>query len=658
MQKAILFSLILSISVAASGQVSDSAKAFGERTRVENTSLSPDGSMLAYVEPTKGQGNTLYTVDLKKDGVPKRALAATGNPERISWCEWVSNSRLICMVWATLVNKTGGSTRPISMSRLFAVDANGGNLKLVSTRQGDNADYYSSWGGSLIDLLPGDDGAVLLGRMYVPESKIGSLIEKDAEGFGVDRVDTLTLRSKRIVAPSMTASEYNTDGTGNVRIRGAIVQGSAGYDSEWVKYSYRRRGSDKWEDLSTYNSISEEGFNPYNVDPSQDVVYGFQKENGRQALFTIKLDGSLARTKVFDHPQVDVDRLVTIGRQRRVIGVSYATDKRYVHYFEPEFSKLQKALEKTLRGGVSVSFQGASADAQNIIVQASSDTNPGEYYLFNRRAETLRPLLSSRPDLAGMKLSEVTPVSFKASDGTFVPGYLTLPVGLERKNLPAIVMPHGGPSARDEWGFDWLAQFFASRGFAVLQPNYRGSSGYGDAWYQKNGFQSWKTAIGDVNDSGRWLVSQGIANPSKLAIFGWSYGGYAALQSAVLDPDLFKAIVAVAPVTDLAKLKEDSLDWSNYRLVQQYVGSGPHIMEGSPARHADRYNAPVLLFHGDLDNNVSVQHSRLMDNKLAAAGKTSDLIIFKGLDHYLEDSSTRAEMLTKSDAFLRKAMGM
>jgi dipeptidyl aminopeptidase/acylaminoacyl peptidase len=153
-------------------------------------------------------------------------------------------------------------------------------------------------------------------------------------------------------------------------------------------------------------------------------------------------------------------------------------------------------------------------------------------------------------------------------------------------------------------------------------------------------------------------VSQGIANPAKLAIFGWSYGGYAALQSAVVDPDLFKAIVAVAPATDLAKLKEESLYWSNYRTVQKIVGSGPHTEEGSPARHADRFRAPVLLFHGDLDNNVSVHQSRLMADKLESAGKSVELNIFKGLDHHLEDSVARAEMLSKSEAFLRKALGM
>lgn len=219
-------------------------------------------------------------------------------------------------------------------------------------------------------------------------------------------------------------------------------------------------------------------------------------------------------------------------------------------------------------------------------------------------------------------------------------------------------MPHGGPSARDEWGFDWLSQYFAARGFAVLQPNFRGSAGYGSAWFQKNGFQSWKTAIGDVNAAGRWLETQGIAAPGKLAIVGWSYGGYAALQSAVLDPDLFKAIVAVAPVTDLDRLREESRDRSNFRLVSKFIGQGPHVREGSPAQNVAAFKAPVLLFHGDRDDNVGVGESQLMAERLKDAGKRVEYIEFKGLDHYLDDAAARTRLLSTTDAFLRRNLGL
>jgi len=261
--------------------------------------------------------------------------------------------------------------------------------------------------------------------------------------------------------------------------------------------------------------------------------------------------------------------------------------------------------------------------------------------------------------LEGVKLAAVTPITYPASDGTSVPGYITYPVGKENaKGLPAIVLPHGGPGARDEWGFNWLAQYFAARGFVVLQPNFRGSSGYGDDWYETNGFRSWPTAIGDVLDAGRWLIAQGIADPGKLAVVGWSYGGYAALQSAVTDPGVFKAVVAIAPVTDLNDLVEQSRNFTNHALMQSFVGDSGTLHAGSPAENADKIKVPVLLFHGALDFNVAIGESRRMDDSLQRAGVKHELVTWDDLDHQLDDSGARADMLRKSDAFLRQALGM
>ncbi len=249
-------------------------------------------------------------------------------------------------------------------------------------------------------------------------------------------------------------------------------------------------------------------------------------------------------------------------------------------------------------------------------------------------------------------LSPVKAISIPAADGSMIPAYLTLPAGSNGKNLPAIVLPHGGPSARDEWGFDWLAQFWAHIGYAVLQPNFRGSEGYGDSWFQLNGFQSWRLAIGDITDSGHWLVKQGIADPKKLAVFGWSYGGYAALQSAVTQPDLFRAVIAIAPVTDLGQLREQSRYLSNYYIARDFIGDGKHIEEGSPARQADKITAPVLMFHGSADRNVAIVQSQLMADHLRDAGKSGRLVVYDKLDHYLDDSLARQDMLEQSAKFL------
>jgi len=250
-----------------------------------------------------------------------------------------------------------------------------------------------------------------------------------------------------------------------------------------------------------------------------------------------------------------------------------------------------------------------------------------------------------------------TRIKYKAADGTDIPGYLTMPVGKSAKNLPAVVLPHGGPAYRDEWGFDWIAQFLAARGYAVLQPNFRGSAGYGDAWLVENGFKGWKTSIGDVTAAAHWLADQGIADPKRLAIVGWSYGGYAALQSAVVEPSLFKSVAAIAPVTDFGLWKSEFNDFINSEVMAEYVGSGPHIEEGSPLRHASAIQVPVLLAHGTKDQNVGFDESVRMADALRGSGKPVEFLRFEGLDHQLDDSAARRQLLEKIGALLDRTIG-
>lgn len=326
-------------------------------------------------------------------------------------------------------------------------------------------------------------------------------------------------------------------------------------------------------------------------------------------------------------------------------------------YFDPELARLSRDLGKALPDQPLINIVGASADESKLLLIASSDTQPGMVYLYDKAARALEPLLPMRDVLEKVTMGKMQPVTYPAADGTMIPGYLTLPPGSDGKNLPAIVMPHGGPGSRDEWGFDWLVQYFTAKGYAVLQPNFRGSAGYGEDWYGRNGFQAWPTAIGDVNDAGRWLVSQGIAKPDRLAIVGWSYGGYAALQSQVLDPALYKAVVAIAPVTDLAFLVRDAQDYTNSNLVRDFIGTGPHVEAGSPRRQAAKFAAPVALFHGTLDLNVDVRHSQAMAKALHEAGKTVTYHEFKDLQHDLGDGIGRAQMLAEIGQFLAGALG-
>lgn len=631
----------------------DTAAIFGARESVEHMALSPDGNRVVFIQPMPGQASAILVNDLTAAGTPaKIILTLTGKPERAQWCRWASNTRLLCGIYGITELPDAGIGY---FSRIVALDADGSRVKVVRQRTGSgDALGYALFGGSVIDWNPGRDGHVLMTQAYVPETSTGTRLAQTASGMGVEDIDTVTLGATQVERPRTDSIAYGSDGTGAVRLMATRRQTASGYSRSDMQWHYRPSGGGGW---TRFEQIAGEDFDPQTVDPKLNVAYGTVRRNGRLAAYKVALDGSNTATMLFQHETVDVDDFIRIGRNGRVIGVSFATDRREARYFDPALEKLAASLSKALPKLPLVRFVDSSQDETKLLIWAGSDTDPGRYYLFDRTAKSLNELLLSRPKLETVPLAAMTPVTYPAADGTMIPGYLSLPPGGAKTGLPAIVMPHGGPGARDEWGFDWLAQYFANQGYAVLQPNFRGSAGYGDQWFRDNGFKSWRTAIGDVDDGARWLEKQGIAAPGKLAVFGWSYGGYAALQSAATEPGLFKAVVAVAPVTDLQRLKDDRRNWSDYLIVSEFVGTGPHVEEGSPARQAARITAPVMIVHGSFDRNVAVGHGRLMAARLKAAGKPVTYIEYEGLDHYLEDSIARTELLTKSAAFIAEALG-
>jgi dipeptidyl aminopeptidase/acylaminoacyl peptidase len=642
--------------LAQSAKPFDAAAAFGARPSISDLSLSPDGTSIVYVAPIAGQGAVAYTLSLASGAKEKVALFANGKPDRLEGCDWVTNDRLVCSISGVVHLGIG----LVPFTRLVAVNADGKNLQLLSKKDNEFTRGLQLGGGEVIDWLPDENGAVLMTRNYVSDEHLGTHLASSREGLGVDRVDTRTLAIKNVEPARNGAVTYISDGHGTVRIVGVKGTAIAGQvDTGVIIYLYRTPASREWRKLGEYNEESSVGFEPEAVDPELNVAYGLRQKDGRSAVYAVTLDDSRQEKLIYARPDVDVDGLIRIGRRRHVVGASYATDKRYPEIFDAGTAQLLASLSKALPQQPALHIADVSTDENMMLIFAGSDTDPGVYYLFDRKAGKLRPLLAVREPLVGAKLASVKPVSYPATDGTVIPAYLTLPPGVESaKGLPAIVMPHGGPRARDVLGFNWLVQFYASRGFAVLQPNFRGSAGYGDAWLVKNGFRSWPIAIGDVLAAGHWLVNQGIADPARLAIVGWSYGGYAALQSAVVEPGFFKAVVAIAPVTDLPALKEEWRGWTNFELESAFIGNGPEIHTGSPVEHADQIKVPVLLFHGGMDRNVSIAESKRMAARLNAAGAKCELVTWDDLDHGLEDSNARAQMLRQSDAFLRRAFGM
>jgi dipeptidyl aminopeptidase/acylaminoacyl peptidase len=639
--------------IGADASLIADAKAFGARDAVTMPDLSADGSSVLYITPGPGRKSVAVVGNLDT-GKFTQVGASDGNPEAFRWCHFTSMTRAVCKITA---NTASNEFRVLGFSRLVSLNMDGSDLKQL----GQSDSFYDAsirqFDAEIVDWLDGTSNKVLLAREYVPEEgKIGSLVVRTKKGLGVDRIDVRSVTGDNVENPRDGVGGYMSDGHGNVRlmIMPEIATGFTGYLSGNVKYLYRTADSRDWQPLS---EAKYDEFQPLAIDADSNELYALKKLNGRSALYTIKLDGSMSEKLVASNPRVDIDDVVRLGDGQRVIGYTYAEDKRFTVYFDPEFKALSASLSKALPQLPLVEFVDSSHDGQRLLIHAGSDTDPGRYYVFDRAKKSLTPAMVDRPELEGRTLASVKPVTITAPDGTKIPAYLTLPPGKAAKGLPAVILPHGGPSARDYWGFDWLTQFLAARGYAVLQPEYRGSAGFGDAWLNENGFRNWRTSIGDIAASAKWLAAEGIADPQRMAIFGWSYGGYAALQSAATEPSLYKAVIAVAPVTDLALLKEEARNFTNGQMVEDEIGSGPQVADGSPVRHATDIAAPVLLFHGDLDSNVNFEQSQKMESALKDAGKECELVKFSGLDHQLDDSDARTEMLTKAGELLERTIG-
>ncbi|HEU0133992.1 MAG TPA: S9 family peptidase, partial [Allosphingosinicella sp.] len=327
------------VFLVGAGAPADPPAAFGARESVLDIALSPSGTKVAFITPGPGRTTLLYTTEIGTDAELRLTLSADGKPQRLSSCGWVTDQRLICNIYMVVENIVPG--QPAGATRLVAVNVDGTNAKLLSRRGRADDLYVALRGGEVIDWQPGAEGSVLMGRHYVPEVRVRSNIQDSREGYGVDRIDTGDLSSKGVEAPRRGASDYISDGRGNIRIMGVASVEGTGYASGKVNYYYRSKDSREWKTLGTVNNNTSEGFYPIAVDPDLDVAYGFRSaDGGRWALYSVALDGSKTEKKVFAHPQVDVDGAVRIGRAHRVVGATYATEKREAVYFDPPLAAL------------------------------------------------------------------------------------------------------------------------------------------------------------------------------------------------------------------------------------------------------------------------------------------------------------------------------
>lgn len=636
--------LVMFVSVLVSSHVVSlpqqlPVEAFASLPEVSQMSLSPDGkNLLSLVRidrsDTQGVAIKLENIDTGKSTVP---LYAENQRFKIRWAKWANNTHLL--VSTIYPSVRGGNGTPTTETRLLIVDIKTGKFRnALPSKKFDISENNSStdtihipqFQDNVIDLLPGDKNKFLL--------------SVDSLSPGWDSVFKVSLDRKkafRIQKERRNVRDWITDQQHNVRIGLYAID-----TTHKVLHKFPKSKSMKvlWE----YESLSEDAVIPLGFAKDQNKLYVQAYHEGRKAIFLVDVtDPELKKELVSSSKEHDIGgSLMYSNITKDVIGLGTV-------FWDETYKAFQRSVDKALPDADNdiVSF---SNDEQRYIVYSTSNNSPGTYYLGMRDKKSLNPIAYEYPMLSSVAIAEKKKISYKARDGLEINGYLTLPVdSVVGQQHPTIILPHGGPIASDNHTFDYWVQFFANRGYAVLQMNYRGSSGYG-LEFMRSGLKGWGLSMqNDVEDGARWAIAEGYANPNKMCIVGGSYGGYAALMGAVTTPELYKCVISVAGVSDIAAYVKSFDRFRNYEQVKKQVGSDfSELKKRSPYYSAEKINVPTLLIHGTKDRSVAVKQSQKMYKKLRKENKPVTYLELKGGDHYLSNNDQRVDAFTAMDTFL------
>jgi dipeptidyl aminopeptidase/acylaminoacyl peptidase len=596
---------------------------------LEDPKLSPDGrKMLARISV---------------DGVEKLAVVPLAGGERV--VADIGAYDLISYRWVTddwiaiAVGETGDiAGNEVYGTRLVRASADLSRREIVGKNEGGQYAHRVIW--SATD-----------GRPTVLQVRQSSIYFGDGFWPKVVEVDLATGRTRTVTVPVTGVTAWFADAAGSVRA--GIGRSNGGRD---LRLLFREGGSGPFRTIDTASVRTDERLLlPQLFGPDPEKLLAIQDDpDGFAALYEIDTANSGARRLIHGVPGYDIEGIVTDPTGARLLGVRLTDTAERVHWLDPEMAEIQKALDGSVKPGARVRIVSTSRDAVRMLVHVGSAAEPGRYYLFDRASGTMRHLAWVNDSIRG-PLHPVSSFRCKARDGLEIEAVLTLPRQPRPGPLPAIVLPHGGPQDRDSERWDWLAQFLAERGYAVVQPNYRGSSGYGRAFIDKAEGQ-WGLAMqDDLLDAIRHLAAEGKIDPGRVCIAGASYGGYAAMRAAHRDAAHYRCAISYAGVSDLARmLRYDGRFLWGSANRDQWRRNAPDLAAVSPVNSAAEVGIPMLILHGAEDRRVPVTQSRILADRLKAAGKDVTYIEQKLGDHGLSREADRLEFLEAMETFLSR----
>ncbi len=592
--------------------------------------LSPDGKFVVAITHDHGKG-LLFGINLETGA---RKAIITGEIYAFSW---LTNERLL--FWA------GG----VGLGGLFAINRDGSKNQVLQrpfVLQIDNPNFRFQLVHALM-VPPGDPDCLLIERAeWYPFGR------PEFPHPNVLRVNFFTGKTALEERNPGKVVHWLTDSRGVVRAGFAV-------EKDMLKVLYRRDKQQPWRIISE-SPFDRLEIQPVGFAPDEDLLYVAARA-GKDTLGLYSFDPMTRELgKCFwQDPQFDPFAPIIVGRTNQLAGVIYESDRLRVEWFDDRFKALQAKADASLPGTVNL-WINSSRDGNKHLFKAVSERSPGDYYLLDTSRNEFGPIGKVAGWINPEQMAEMKPILYRSRDDLAIHGYLTVPVGRQGTNLPLVVMPHGGPRLRDTWQFVPEVQFLANRGYAVLQMNFRGSTGYGWAFLQAGNKQWGRKMQDDISDGVKWAIEQGIADKNRIAIFGASYGGYAALMGLISTPDLFKCGICYAGVTDIrSQLKHNIVRLAKQfeAIEQERIGDYREEKEDldaiSPLRHVDKIQAPLLLAYGGRDPIVSIQQGKQLAKALGKARKKFEMVIEENEGHGFGRETNRFKLFRKIDQFLK-----
>lgn len=618
---------------------------FAAMPGLDNPQLSPDGRTIATQFRRDGQAYlVLHDIFAGKPGEPATRTLPLPPQATINWTRWLNDQYLLVSVRkftklrrVELVDER--LYEDVPYDRLYTVDRTTRETKAIGPQTGGQS------GDDVIHLAPdGSSIVVEFSRsMYSPPVAM--------------RVDLPANKTTVIEAAHNDVSRWVANS------RGEIVAGIGPLRDGRSKIIYRQSPADDFQTLAKVSTRDEASGTAalyiMQVDAAtQAGIVSSRRDGNYWGLYRFDFKTGAYGETLFSSNVADVDE-VYFDRNGKLRWASYIDDRRHVKWFDPADDALYEALHKAVPDMITT-VVSSSADNSIRIVRTDSPTNPGTFYVYTEATGKLTGLSTVNAALAGKTLASMTYVAYKARDGLEIHAYLTLPAGRPEKALPLVVLPHPGPFARDQWQYDFLVQYLANRGYAVLQPNYRGSTGYGRAFAEAGYGQVGKAMQDDLDDGVAWLAAAGTIDPKRVCMVGWSYGGYAAQVAAYRNPGIYRCAVSIAGISDMqAMVRFDNhfmywKDWQKWSSRLRGEEDSRALGSVSPLRHVKEIRTPLLLVHGEDDDVVPILQSEKMADALKAAGKAYEFIRIKGGSNTLDEEDQRLQFLTALDQFLAK----